>query len=213
MGQIREVSEQAFEQEVMQSPVPVLLEFGADWCGPFKVVAPELEALSRELGDKARVVKVDIDRSPLLAQTMGIRSVPTFVVFLNGRPVDGRQGALRKAELRALIEPHLPRAAGALKPKEVHLLAEQGRITLVDTREAAVFARSHLRGAVNLPDGELPTRLSELSLLPTPPVLYCRTGKESAERAAQLGEQGFPVAYLEGGVLAWESDGYTLERP
>src|SRR5687768_6953504 len=106
------VTEQNFEQEVLRSDLPVLVEFGAEWCGPCKTVAPELEALSRELNGKAKIVTVDIDRSPLLARELGIQSVPTFVIFHQGRPMGGRVGALRKAELRQLLDPVLPRAAG-----------------------------------------------------------------------------------------------------
>lgn len=212
MAAIPEVTEQTFEHEVLRAELPVLVEFGATWCGPCKTVAPELEALARELEGKARVLQVDIDKSPLLAQTMGIRSVPTFVVFQKGRPVDGRQGAIRKAELRALLEPFLPRAAGAILPAEVAELARQGQITLVDTRAPEVFGRAHIEGAVNIPLETLEGRLIEIQTLPAPPVLYCRTGKETQELVARLAEQGLPLAYLEGGVLGWEAEGHRLAR-
>src|SRR6187431_1459156 len=119
MASLPTVNEQNFEQEVLREPLPVLVEFGAEWCGPCKTVAPELQALSVELQGKAKIVTVDIDQSPMLAQTLGIRSVPTFVVFQQGRPVDGKQGAIRKAEMRAMLEPFLPRAQGAITPAEV----------------------------------------------------------------------------------------------
>ena len=207
------VTEQNFEREVLMSELPVLLEFGATWCGPCKVVAPELEALATELDGKAKIVSVDIDRSPLLARELGVQSVPTFVVFHQGRPVGGRVGALRKPQLREMLEPVLPRAAGALKPQEVFALLKQGRVSLVDTREAPVFNRSRIGGAVNLPIEEIENRLAELHMLPSPPVLYCRAGDKTKDLAARLAEQGMPVAFLEGGVLGWEAAGFGLDRP
>ncbi len=207
------VDEQNFEQEVLQSPIPVLVEFGAEWCGPCKTVAPELEALQQELSGKAKIVTVDIDRSPTLAQQLGIQSVPTFVIFHEGRPAGGKVGALRQAQLREMLEPLLPRDAGALKPEEVFKLQQAGRISLVDTREPAVWKRSRIAHSVNLPLDDMETRLEELQKLPEPPVLYCRAGTETKDLAARLAGQGFPVSYLEGGVLAWEGAGFELERP
>lgn len=210
---LKTVSEQTFEREVMHSEVPVLVEFGAEWCGPCKVVAPELEALSKELDGKAKIVTVDIDKSPLLSRELGVQSVPTFVVFHQGRPVGGRVGALKKAQIREMLEPFLPRQAGALKPAEVAQLLQQRRIVPVDTREAAVFGRAHLPGAVNMPIEEIETRLAELHMLAGVPVLYCRSGDQTKDLAARLAEQGMPVAFLEGGVLGWEASGFELERP
>lgn len=207
------VTEQNFEKEVLLSELPVLLEFGAEWCGPCKTVAPELKALSEELSGKAKVVSVDIDRSPMLAREMGVQSVPTFVVFHQGRPADGRVGALRKAQLLEMLDPFLPRAAGALKPEEVAQLLAQQRVSLVDTREAAVFQRAHLPGAVNIPLEEINNRLAELHMLPGAPVLYCRSGDKTKDVAATLAEQGVPVSFLDGGVLGWEATGLALERP
>jgi thioredoxin 1/putative thioredoxin len=213
MSALITVTEQNFESEVMTAQVPVLVEFGAEWCGPCKTVLPELTALAQELGAKAKVVQVDIDKSPFLAQTMGIRSVPTFVVFSQGRPVDGRQGAVRKVELRTLLEPFLPRAEGAINAKEAAELAKSGAIVFVDTRGDQVYGRTHIEGAVSFPLETIETRLGELAMLPATPVLYCRSGKDSEALAKKLSEQGFGVAYLEGGVLGWEADGYSLYRP
>jgi thioredoxin 1 len=159
------------------------------------------------------VVKVNIDRSKVLAQRLRIQSVPTTMVIQGGRVVAAEVGALRKAQLRQLIEPFLPRAEGALRAPEVAELLKQRQIALVDTREAPVFARMHLPGAINIPVAEIPTRLAELHMLPAEPVLYCRGGEQTKELAARLAEEGTPVAFLEGGVLAWEAEGLPVERP
>ena len=210
---LQQVTEHDFETEVLVSEIPVLVEFGATWCGPCKVVEPELQALAQEYAGRAKVVKVDIDQSPFLSRQLGIQSVPTFLVFHQGRPVSGKAGALQKAQLAELLEPVLPRAAGALKPKEVAQLLRQGHVTLVDVRPAEVYGRAHIQGAINIPHGELKARLHELDELSSSPVLYCRTGADSKALAAELAAEGSPVAFLDGGVLGWEGDGFTLERP
>lgn len=213
MSALIQVSEQNFETEVMASEVPVLVEFGATWCGPCKTVEPELRAFAVEMSSRAKVAQVDIDRSPTLAQTLGVRSVPTFVLFHGGRPVDGRQGVIRKADMLSMVERYLPRAEGALSAKEALQLLKLGRIVMVDLREAAVFARSHIQGAVSFPSAELESRLAELMALGSYPVLYCRTGAEAKALAEKLIQVGATVAYLDGGVLAWETEGQKLERP
>jgi thioredoxin 1/putative thioredoxin len=176
-------------------------------------VAPEVEALAQEYAGRAKVVTVDIDQSPFIARQLGIQSVPTFLVFHQGRPVGGKAGALKKAQLAEMLETVLPRPAGALKPPEVAELSRRGQVCLVDTREAAVFERAHLPGAVSFPGAEIASRAAELLSLPAPPVLYCRTGEDAKTIAAQLAEQGTPVSFLDGGVLGWEAEGFELDRP
>ena len=207
------VTEQTFEREVMLSELPVLVEFSAEWCGPCKLVAPELKALSDELAGKAKIVTVDIDKSPTLSRQLGVQSVPTFVVFHQGRPVGGKVGALKRTQLREMLEPFLPRAEGALKPEEVAQLLKAGRIAIIDTRDAAVFNRAHIPGAKNFPASEIEGRLAELFMLGLPPVLYCRSGEGTKELVAKLLQQGVETAFLEGGVLAWEAAGLPIERP
>ena len=210
---LQQVTEKDFEREVLVSELPVLLEFGATWCGPCKVVEPELQALAQEYAGRAKVLTVDIDQSPYLARQLGIQSVPTFLVFHQGRPVTGKAGALKKAQLAELLEPVLPRPAGALKPKEVAQLAKQKQICLVDIRPAEVYQRAHITGAINVPRDQMEQRLEELMELPVPPVLYCRSGADSKALAGELAGSGTPVAFLEGGVLGWEGEGFSLERP
>jgi thioredoxin len=213
MSALTQITEHNFEAEVLRSNVPVLLEFGAEWCGPCKTVAPELEALQAELQGSAKIATVDIDKAPLLAKEFGVQSVPAFVVIHQGRPVGGRVGAMNRKQLRQLIEPVLPRAAGSFKPDEIKQLLKVDKITLVDVREPAVYARSHIEGAVNFPLAEIETRLAELHMLPKAAVLYCRTGKESAELSNKYAAQGLPLNYIEGGVLNWEASGNELYRP
>jgi len=207
------VREQDFEREVLLSEVPVLVEFSAEWCGPCKLVAPELKALAHELEGKAKIVTIDIDRSPMLSRQLGVQSVPTFVVFNQGRPAGGRVGALKRKELREMLEPFLPRDEGAIKPEELFQLLRQKRVAVVDTREAPAFGRAHIPEATSMPLEEIEGRLAELMMLGVPPVLYCRGGDKTKELSAKLAEQGVGTAFLEGGLLAWEAAGLPIERP
>jgi thioredoxin 1/putative thioredoxin len=210
---VPEISEQDFEREVLRSELPVLIDFTAVWCGPCKTVAPEVEAVAHELAGKAKVVKIDIDKSKRLAGMLRIQAVPTFMVFHRGRPVAADQGILRRNQLRALLDPFLPRAEGALRPPELAQLIKEGQVVAVDTREASAYNRAHIPGAVHMPLDEIEGRLAELHMLPGAPVLYCRAGDKSKDLATTLAEGGMPVAFLEGGFLGWEAELLPIERP
>ncbi len=206
------VTERDFEQEVLRSELPVLLQFTADWCQPCKAIAPEVEAFSREYAGRAKVVRIDVDRAPVIAQQLRIQSVPTFMVVAEGRIQDAVVGAIRKKKMQEMVEPFLPRAAGALKPVELAQLLAGGAVVPIDTRDAAAFKRAHLPRAVNIPMEEIESRLAELHMLPGQPVLYCRAGDKAKTLSEKLVEEGTPVAFLEGGLLAWEAEGLPIER-
>ncbi|WP_394847260.1 thioredoxin domain-containing protein [Pendulispora brunnea] len=210
---IVQVSEREFEREVLTSELPVLIEFSADWCAPCKQIAPQVEAFARENAGKVKVVKVDIDRSPMLARELRVQSVPTFMVFAQQRIVDVQVGAIGKKQMLAMVEPFLPRAEGAIKPLELAEAIRQGMVTAVDTRDKGAYDRAHIPGAAHMPLEEIESRLAELYMLADRPVLYCRAGDKSKELAARLAEQDVAVAFLEGGFLGWESDGLPVERP
>lgn len=207
------VAEKDFEREVLRSEHPVLVDFTSKRCQPCQVVAPEVEAVSRELDGKAKVVKVDIDLSPRIAGALRIQAVPTFMVFVKGRPVAAEQGVMRKRQLRELVEPFLPRAEGAINARELAQLVKEGQVVPVDTREPAAWGRTRIPGAVNIPLEEIEQRLAELHMLPGAPVLYCRSGDKTKEAAEKLAQSGVPVAFLEGGLLAWEAEFLPVERP
>jgi thioredoxin 1/putative thioredoxin len=206
------ITEREFEAEVLRPQLPVLLYFTADWCQPCRTIGPEVEVLAKELEGKVSVRKVDIDKAPIIARELRIQSVPTFIVFVKGRPVDAVVGAVGKKKLRELVEPFLPRAEGALKAVEVAHAMREGAVVPVDTRDAAAFGRAHLPGAKHIPLEEVENRLAELAMLPAPPVLYCRSGDKTKELAAKLAEMEMPAAFLDGGLLAWEAEGLPIER-
>jgi thioredoxin len=211
-GGVPMVTEREFEQEVLRSELPVLMEFTADWCAPCKQIAPDVDAFAAEMRGKAKVVKIDIDKAPALARELRVQSVPTFMVFAQQKICDVAVGAIGRKRMRAMVEPFLPRAEGAVKAVELAELMKEGIVVPVDTRDKGAFGRAHLPGAANMPIEEIEGRLAELHMLPARPVLYCRSGDKTKELAEKLNEQGLPVAFLEGGILAWESEGLPIER-
>lgn len=97
------ISSSEFQSEVLESDVPVLVDFFATWCGPCKMVAPILDEVAEEVAGKAKVYKVDVDQSPDLAQRYSVMSVPTMIVFENGRIKKTSMGAQPKRGLLALL--------------------------------------------------------------------------------------------------------------
>ncbi|HVJ94995.1 MAG TPA: thioredoxin domain-containing protein [Labilithrix sp.] len=211
-GAIPFVTERDFEQQVLLAETPVLLQFTADWCQPCKTIGPEVEAFAAEMEGKVKVLRVDIDKSPMLARQLRIQSVPTFMLFVEQRLGDVQVGALGKKQLKAMVEPFLPRSAGALKAAELAELIRQGAVVPVDVRDAAAYNRARLPGAKSMPIDELESRLAELYMLPGQPALYDRSGDKTKELAERMAQQGTPVAFLEGGILAWEAEGLPIER-
>lgn len=104
MKNVKEIREVEFDQAVLKSGVPVLVDFYATWCGPCQMLAPSLEALAEEYGDRLRVVKVNVDESPGLAQRYGIRGVPTLMAFRDGKPCDTIVGLLPMKALRKKLD-------------------------------------------------------------------------------------------------------------
>lgn len=207
------VTEKDFEREVIRSTIPVLVEFYAKWSAPCQRLDPEIEAFAIEIEGKAKVVKVDSDAAPRLADMLRVQNLPTLFVFVDGRPAHAQQGASTRQALRAMLEPFLPRAEGAVKATELAQLMKEGQVAAVDIREARAFSRAHIPGAINIPEEEIETRLAELHMLAGSPVLYCRTGLPSKELADKLATQEILVSFLEGGFLAWEAEQLPVERP
>ena len=104
MGSAIDVKDQDFDQQVLKSGMPVVVDFWAPWCAPCRVVAPLVEAISKEYAGKLVVAKVDIDENQQGASNYGVRSIPTLLFFSEGRVVHQQVGAVRASELRRIVD-------------------------------------------------------------------------------------------------------------
>jgi len=98
------VSDGSFDEDVLKSEKPVVVDFWAEWCGPCKMIAPALEEISSELGDRVTVAKVNIDDNPKTPAAYGVRGIPTLMLFKDGQVAAMKIGALPKGDLKAWIE-------------------------------------------------------------------------------------------------------------
>ncbi len=104
MGHPTAVTDAEFEAQVLKATMPVLVDFWADWCAPCKMIAPMVDDLANEYDGKVTFVKLDVDANPETSIKFGIRSIPTLLLFKNGKPVDQVVGAVPKAVLKKRLE-------------------------------------------------------------------------------------------------------------
>jgi thioredoxin 1 len=107
MSATAQVTDSTFKQEVLDSPVPVLVDFWAPWCGPCRMVAPVVDEISAQYEGQLKVVKVNTDENPNVASQYGIRSIPTLMIFKGGQKVDMVVGAVPKTTLANTLEKYL----------------------------------------------------------------------------------------------------------
>jgi thioredoxin 1 len=105
------VTDDSFEERVLKSERPVLIDYWAEWCGPCKMIAPILEELASELDGKLTIGKLDVDHNPDTAMAFGVMSIPTLLLFKDGEPVDRIVGFQPKAQLLKRLQAHLPSEA------------------------------------------------------------------------------------------------------
>lgn len=107
MSAAEPVTDSSFKQDVLDSPIPVLVDFWAPWCGPCRMVAPVVDEIALQYEGQLKVVKINTDENPSVASQYGIRSIPTLMIFKGGQRVDMVVGAVPKTNLATTIEKHL----------------------------------------------------------------------------------------------------------
>ena len=108
---VASVSDDTFDIEVLGAGTPVIVDFWAEWCGPCKQVSAHFEALAEELGDKVRVVKLNIDDNPMTAGRFGVRGLPTFMIFQDGKVTATHLGAMSKTRMVEWLKESAPSIA------------------------------------------------------------------------------------------------------
>ncbi|MCS6875631.1 MAG: thioredoxin [Aquificaceae bacterium] len=106
-GKVLVLTESNWQAEVANSSIPVVVDFWAPWCGPCRIIAPIIEELAEEMGDKVKFGKLNTDENPNIAMRYGIRAIPTIMLFKNGEAVDTRIGVQPKEALRQMINTHI----------------------------------------------------------------------------------------------------------
>ena len=101
------VTDQSFASDVLGSEAPVLVDFWAEWCGPCRMIAPALEEIAGELGDKVTIAKLNIDENPDAPGRYGVRGIPTMILFKGGAPAATKVGAAPKSQLKGWLEASL----------------------------------------------------------------------------------------------------------
>ena len=104
---IKHVTDASFEADVLKSGTPVLVDYWAEWCGPCKAIAPILDELSTQYGDKLQIAKMNVDENRAIPAKFGIRGIPTLMLFKDGQLAATKVGAMSKAQLTAFIDQQL----------------------------------------------------------------------------------------------------------
>lgn len=107
---ISAVTDSSFEQDVLKSDVPVLVDFWAEWCGPCRMIAPIIDQVAAENAGKLKVVKLNVDENTETPKKFAIRGIPTLILFKDGEPAATQVGAVHKAQLTAFVTPHISAA-------------------------------------------------------------------------------------------------------
>ena len=109
----KSVTDQSFQNDVLGAPGPVLVDFWAEWCGPCRMIAPALEEIANDLGEKVTIAKLNIDENPETPGRYGVRGIPTMLLFRNGEAVAQKVGAAPRSHIQQWLEGELSGSAGS----------------------------------------------------------------------------------------------------
>lgn len=107
MSAAKDVTDQGFEEQVIKSELPVLVDFWAEWCGPCKALSPTVDEIANQFAGKLKVVKVDVASNPITPRNYGVVSIPTLILFKNGEAVERIVGLRSKTDIESAISKHL----------------------------------------------------------------------------------------------------------
>ncbi len=107
MKSLAHFSDSSFKQDVLESDLPVLVDFWAEWCGPCHMLAPIVEQIAQDYQGRVKVGKLNVDENPQIAAQFGIRGIPTLLLFDKGKPVEQIIGAVPKAQIKTKLDAHL----------------------------------------------------------------------------------------------------------
>lgn len=104
---VAELTDTSFEQEVVKSDIPVIVDFFASWCGPCRMFAPIFEKMAENYAGVIKLVKVNVEENQEIAEKYGVRSIPTLILFVDGKPIATKVGAMTESQLKTFIETHI----------------------------------------------------------------------------------------------------------
>lgn len=210
------VTDATFEAAVLQSDLPVVVDFYADWCQPCRAIAPILEALAQKYDGAMHVAKIDVERNPAIAQAFRVQSIPMLAFIRDGQVVDVQVGAMDARALEDRIAEFVgPVSVGGVETWDadrVKLALEIDEVVPVDLRSAGDFNRTRLPRAVHIPADELAARVGELNDPSKRYVFYLRTDAGVLDHAQVAADAGVHAVVLDGGLLGWELAAAPIER-